>query len=105
MNLGGMDDYQREKVDYTLQNVEELSHAIKSYIIINDFARENGIKLPRASDEFDRLRQPKGSAGSDSDLMKLCAIFEKAQVEAFKNIPAAHKAELEQRFISRDNDQ
>lgn len=105
VNIGGMDDYQREKVDYTLQDVDSLSNAIKNYTIINDFAREKGITLSRASDEFDRLRRPKGPAGPDSDLKKLRTIFDRARIEAFKEIPAAHQAELEQRFISRDNDQ
>lgn len=95
---GEMDSYEREKVETTLQGVEQLAAVIKNYLVMVDYCKEMGIHLPDR-ESLGNIRYPGALADPSGPLTQLAALFQNGMSQMAGNIDVSHKAELEERYV------
>jgi len=93
-----IDEYEREKIENTLGDAEQLVSIIKNYLKMAEFADEKGISL-KGRTSLEKLRYPGGPAGPDSDLKKIASMFESGQKEITRNLTKAQVDEINSDII------
>ncbi len=78
-----IDEYEREKIERTISDLESAADALRRYVALADQLADNDVKLSmhEGHDCLDNLRYPGGLAGPDSDLWKL---FKRAEATSFR---------------------
>jgi hypothetical protein len=69
---GGIDDYEREKVESTITDLETIASMLRRYLVAGDKVVEAGGRVPKLPGvDFSTIREPGSFAGPDGPLQTL----------------------------------
>lgn len=83
VDVENIDEYEREKIERTISDLESAADALRRYVALADqlAGQDVNLSMHEGHDCLDNLRYPGGLAGSDSDLWKL---FKRAENASFR---------------------
>ena len=93
-----IDEYEREKIERTLEDAEHLVVVIRNYLEMVGYCDENGIEI-NGRTSLDSLRYPGAPAGPESDLGKISSMFESGQKEIARNLTQEQGDEIYEKRI------
>jgi hypothetical protein len=98
--IENMSQYEREKIETILKEVESLGEIINNYLKTIDYCDENEIYIPDRK-SLEKIRAPGGLADPIGPLSQLLRLFKDGMIDMLNNIDFSNKDELEKRWIKR----
>jgi len=93
-SIGGLDSYEREKLETTKLQLQRMVDLIDITVKMLDFCKDKDIKIEERVN-FDNLRAKDGLAGPESDISKLAAKVENAQLSILEYMNEDQVKEME----------
>jgi hypothetical protein len=98
-----IDEYEREKIEYTIKDVERLAGTMREYLAMLDYCDEKNIII-EGRDMFDKIRYPDAIMGPENDINKLMSMFQKGQSGIAEKLSQEDLSEITRRGMERSKE-